>query len=88
MTPLRPADRDVAFLFSPFSSALFFSFVFVLETATLDGALVHGTHPNGFLLGLTGFDWVLPRFTGFYWVLLSFPGFSWVLLGFTAFHQF
>ena len=34
-----------------------------------------------FLLGFTGFYWVLLDFTGFYWVLLGFTGFYWVLLG-------
>ena len=45
----------------------------------------------GFLLGFTGFYWVLLGFTEFYWVLLGFTGFYrvfsrfyWVLLGFTV----
>ena len=40
---------------------------------------------TGFLLGFTGYYWVvwvLPGFTGFYWVLLCLTGFYKVLLGF------
>ena len=41
---------------------------------------------NGFLLGFTGFYWVLPSCTEFYLVLLGFVWFYWVLLGFTGFY--
>ena len=45
---------------------------------------------NKFLLGFTGFYWVLSDFTrinwvlmGLFWVLLGFTGFYWVLSDFT-----
>ena len=40
-----------------------------------------------FLLGFTGFYWILPGFTGFYSVLPGFTGFYWVLLGFPGFYR-
>ena len=41
---------------------------------------------TGFLLGFTGFYWVLKGFIGFYWVPMGFTGYYWVLLGFTGYY--
>ena len=70
----KKTRRHLSSSFSFFSSSI------------LDSLLVFRFSADLFLLGFTGFYWVLLGFTGFYLVLLGFTGFYWVLLGFTGFY--